>query len=138
MNELSVRAALAVVAVLFAAACSGGGKAASTNRSTEITLGPDQVPHARLHVAYPFDLYTHCGVRDATFAGRDWVVVPPVTPASKTQPPVTGSHGTIIVLNTTHGTMTRLGANVAVFRTAEGLVARFRPLRRGEDILPCA
>lgn len=111
-----------VLLLLLAGACSAGST--TSPRSTETTFGPDQVRHARLHVAYPFDLYTHCGVLDATFGGHDWVVVPPVVPAPR---PQTSFNGV-----TTHGTMTLTSKNVALFRTAEGLAARFRPRRRGE------
>ena len=28
-------------------------------------------------MAYPFDLYTHCGIRWARFAGREWTALHP-------------------------------------------------------------
>jgi hypothetical protein len=117
---------LAAVLLVLAGACGEGGKAATASNSTETTFGPDQVPHARLHVAYPFNLYVHCGVLDATFAGRDWVVVPPVTPAARPQP---GYNDLFL-----HGTMTRTSATVAEFRSPEGLVARLRPRRPHEPM----
>lgn len=36
-------------------------------------------PHPALHTAYPFDLYTHCGIDVVQFAGGTWRATVPVT-----------------------------------------------------------
>lgn len=42
---------------------------------TDPRLGP---PTAEVGVSYPFELYTHCGVRFAQFGGQTWAVAQPV------------------------------------------------------------
>jgi hypothetical protein len=64
------------------AAASGGATVPSTTAGPTAPAGPGFTPRsgpaqAEIGVTYPFDLYTHCGIRTARFAGRDWAAVHP-------------------------------------------------------------
>jgi hypothetical protein len=65
----------------------------------------------QLGVAYPYDLYTHCGIRYAQFGGRWWEVSPPrAEPAARA-----GADGVTRYTGYTAGTMTLVGTDVARF-----------------------
>jgi hypothetical protein len=71
-------------------------------------------------VAYPYVLYTHCGVLSAYFDGRLWLADPPLTEGSANPPRGWGNPSD-------EGTMTLVSAGRAEFRSARGNVARFVP-----------
>jgi hypothetical protein len=91
--------------------------------------GPPDGPGAVIGVAYPFDLYTHCGVRSARFDGRDWNADPPLLDEYGANPPPGWGNPF------DRGTMTLIGPNLAEFRSDAGHVARFRPRLAGEPDL---
>jgi hypothetical protein len=72
-------------------------------------------PGARLNVAYPYRLHTHCGVLGAPFDGRAFYVEA-VDPATVTR----GLDNPEDV-----GTMTLLSPHAAVFRASSGALIRF-------------
>jgi hypothetical protein len=62
-------------------------------------------------VAYPFDLYTHCGIQYAQFGGRRWEASP-----SRPEPPArAGTDGVTRYTRYTAGTMTLVGTDIARF-----------------------
>ncbi|QFZ21655.1 hypothetical protein [Saccharothrix syringae] len=61
--------------VVTPAPTTGTGPEAEVGRPGEPRTGPGR---AEVGVAYPFDLYAHCGVRHALFGGRAWEVEQPV------------------------------------------------------------
>lgn len=88
--------------------------------------GPPDGPGAVIGVAYPLELYTHCGVLSARFDGRDWNADPPLLDQYGANPPPGWGNPF------DQGTMTLLGPNLAEFRSGAGEVARFRPRPAGE------
>jgi hypothetical protein len=97
--------------------------------------GPAQ---PQLGEAYPYDLYTHCGIRHAQFGGRWWEVSPP-----RAEPPArVGADGVTRYTGYTAGTMTLVGTDVARFvidvrhATADDPVVTFFPAS-GQPA-PCA
>jgi hypothetical protein len=68
---------------------------------------------AGVGVSYPYDLYTHCGVRYAYFDGRLWVLEPPAGPPRSGDP-------------YEHGLMRLIAENIAEFRSPD-LMFRFAP-----------
>jgi hypothetical protein len=91
---LAVSIPVALAAVSSAPVNAGGAVPASGNSSADAPVptasqspnasadpGPIATrsgpPQAELGVAYPFDLYTHCGIRGARFAGREWTAIRP-------------------------------------------------------------
>lgn len=55
------------------AASTSTGSTATPSRRAERS-GP---PNPAVAVAYPFDLYEHCGIREVAFAGHQWLASPP-------------------------------------------------------------
>jgi len=88
--------------------------------------GPPDGPGAVIGVDYPFDLYTHCGVRSARFDGRDWNADPSLLDEYGANPPPGWGNPF------DHGTMTLLEPDLAEFRSDAGHVAQFRPRPAGE------
>jgi hypothetical protein len=77
-------------------------------------------------VAYPYVLYTHCGILSASFDGRLWLADPPLTDGSGNPQPGWGNPAE-------EGTMTLVSADRAEFRSEGGNVARFVPARGAPD-----
>lgn len=65
----------------------------------------------QLGVAYPFDLYTHCGVEFARFGGRWWQA----SPARPEPRPRAAGDGTTAYTGYTAGTMSLVGTEAARF-----------------------
>ncbi|WP_194918715.1 hypothetical protein [Catenulispora rubra] len=75
-------------------------------------------------VAYPFDLFTHCGVHVAHFGGRDWIT-DAVQPEPKPKPdPRTG---VTTYTGSTPGYMTLVSAGTARFDDPGVVTAVFHP-----------
>jgi hypothetical protein len=55
-------------------------------------------------VAYPFDLYTHCGIRAVIFGGRDWLA----SPVADAPTPLPDANGNTSYTGYVAGTMTLL------------------------------
>ena len=84
-------------------------------------VGPDAPV---IGVAYPYDLFTHCGVRWAHFGGRDWITNP-VQPEPKPKPdPRTGVTS---YTGSTPGYMTLVSADTARFDDPGVVTAIFHP-----------
>jgi hypothetical protein len=81
-------------------------------------------PGAEIGKAYPFALYTHCGIRSADFDGRRWIADPIL--GSANPPPGWGNPAD-------KGSMELVSEDRARFTSTRGLVAEFRPLAEGED-----
>jgi hypothetical protein len=96
---------------------SGEVAAGATDRPTSTTettsaattSGPPELPQDRIGpadpevgVAYPFSMYTHCGIDTVTFGGRDWRAVDP-QPEPERLP---GSDGVTNYTGYTSGEMT--------------------------------
>ena len=81
--------------------------------------------------AYPFQLLTHCGVKDAYFDGRRWIAKPPLTNGSGSPPPNWD-------YAITQGTMTLVSRRVAEFRADSGETARFVAAPAGYRPETCA
>ena len=79
-------------------------------------------------VRYLYVLRTHCGIRDAYFAGRLWRATPPLSDGSGNPP-----RGNPEPL----GTMRLARADVAEFRQSEKLVARLTPAPRHWKTVTC-
>jgi hypothetical protein len=116
-----VRAALLAAAIAAAVSgCTSASLAPPPAPQSMATPAPTVAPSGGsvdapvIGVAYPFELFTHCGIRWADFGGRSWAAVHP------TSQPYPGGH------NTTAGTMTLVSADVARFDYAEG-TAEFIP-----------
>ena len=75
-------------------------------------------------VAYPFRLYTHCGILSARFGGRLWRAQPPLTDGSGNPPKGWDNPQQA-------GTMRLLSRDEAEFEAASGQRARFVPLTPG-------
>ena len=71
---------------------------------------------------YRYELYTHCGIRDAYFGGRWWLAAPPLDDGSANPPRGWGNP-------TQEGRMRLTAPRRAEFRAGR-LVARFRPAPR--------
>lgn len=77
-------------------------------------------------VAYPYVLYTHCGILSAYFDGRLWLADPPLTDGSGNPQAGWGNPAD-------EGTMVLVSADRAEFRSEGGNVARFVPARGAPD-----
>jgi hypothetical protein len=103
----------------------------------EVETGP---PDPEIGVAYPFALYTHCGVRQTSFGGREWRAVE-LAPEPADLP---DEDGIASYDGYTRGTMTLLAEDLLRFtvtdRYAEGrgLTFDFVPLPETEPGPPCA
>ncbi len=80
-------------------------------------------PGAGVGIAYPYRLYTHCGVRWAYFDGRWWEATPPVTDGSGNPPRGWGNPYDV-------GSFRKADEDFAVFTAQGGMTADFRALPR--------
>lgn len=80
-----------------------------TLNPNRIELGPDV---AVIGVAYPYDLYVHCGGAYARFSGHDWSIVdaPPGDPG-----PSPVGNGVMAYTGYLAGWMTLLDSSTAIF-----------------------
>ncbi len=104
---------------------SGGGSAAAAGPAGVLTVPPD--PEAG--DAYPFDLYTHCGIVGADVGGRWFAADPPLAEGSG--PPVGWGDPY------QRGTLILQGADEAVFRDDAGHELRLRAAPDSERPPPC-
>lgn len=90
-------------------------------------------PAAEIGKPYPFSLYVHCGVRQASFDRRDWIATPILRDGSGSPPPGWSKF-------TEQGTMMLVREDLLRFTSSTGQAAEFRPLAPGEDYPwgPCA
>jgi len=129
-------AALAVVVVDFGSINAPGGPAqvtpgasgATSTRGAPESASPARthepgptgpaspVPNAVVGIGYAFNLYTHCGIRYASFDSRNWVAFQPMPgiPDGWDNPYQSG-------------TMTLVKADVARFAGPRGIVFNFIP-----------
>ena len=116
-----VRAGLLVAAAALTLSACGAQAPAAPATPTAPPPAPAVAPtggdvdHPVIGVAYPFELFTHCGIRTAEFGGRSWAAVHP------TDQPHPGGH------DTTAGTMTLVSGDAARFDYA-GSTAEFVPV----------
>ncbi len=99
---------MAVATIVVAATGCGSATqepAASPNPAAAASSTPRTGPvEPKVGVPYPFDLYTHCGIRSAQFGGRQWQAAAP-RPEPARRP---GADGTTQYTGYTAGTMTLL------------------------------
>ncbi len=122
-------AAATVAAVIGLAGCSALGRTSSEpqGEGSRPVLqhcypgnpAPACQDGVRMGVAYEYELYTHCGIRQAYFAGRYWVADPPLGDGSGNPPPGWGNP-------TQRGSMELVAPQRAEFR-AGPLGATFEP-----------
>ncbi|MEU7244676.1 hypothetical protein [Streptomyces sparsogenes] len=118
-----VRAGVLVLTLaLGGVACGGGGGPSEEEASTRKPLkareregerweeGPK---HPKVQVAYPYDMYGHCGITWATFGGRTWKISG-VGPAISRRVEGDAPDGT----ETLAGYVTLLSKDEAVFEAA--------------------
>jgi hypothetical protein len=138
---------LATAAVLTCGACGSAATAGDLPAATAyapsaaVVAAQSQAPPVRrggptvaeVGTAYEFDLYTHCGVRGATFSGQQWTAVNPTTeqPAQKRPDGSIAAQGDPY----TPGTMTLVGPGLLRFAFVGG-TADF--IRGGGSPAPCA
>ena len=79
-----------------------------------------------MYSPYPFNLYVHCGVRDAIFDGRLWVAVPGTEDGNSNPPPGWGNP-------VDKGAMELVTEDRARYSSQSGGVVEFEPLTGGED-----
>jgi hypothetical protein len=93
-------------------------------------LGPSV---AVIGVAYPYDLYVHCGGAYARFSGHDWVIVgiPPGDPG-----PSPVGNGVMAYTGTLAGWMTLLDSSTAIF-TYSGSTTPFVYRETSEPVPLC-
>jgi hypothetical protein len=87
----------------------------STVAAPPRTLSPDRIELgpkvATIGVAYPYDLYVHCGGALATFSGHEWVAyLPPGDPG-----PSPDADGMMTYTGYIAGWMTLLDSSTAIF-----------------------
>lgn len=111
---------MAAVALAACGAASVGAAASPLQNASTPNQNPCSAytcdrPGAQLDVAYPYRLYTHCGVLGTRFDGRDFYV--------EAVDPSTVTYG----LNNPEdfGAMTLMSRHLAVFRTSGGHLLRF-------------
>lgn len=81
-------------------------------------------------VSYPYELYTHCGIRDAYFDGRLWVAKPVLSDGSDNPPEGWDNPDDV-------GTMRLVSPDAATFDNAAGRTAKFAPAPKGYAVEPC-
>jgi hypothetical protein len=91
-------------------AATAGGPQSDTGAAAEAKSASASL---EVGVAYPFDLYTHCGVRGADLGGVWFAVGPPLVEGAGNPPSGWGNPYQ-------HGTVTLLTADRAVFRDDAG------------------
>ena len=128
-DVLSCAATVLVLALASVPACSATAPAREAlcfpGAKQRVCTGP--VVGGR---SYRYELYTHCGVRNAYFAGRWWLAAPPLDDGSG-NPPRGWDNPTQV------GKMRLTTRRRAEFRAGR-LVARFRPAPRGYRTPLCA
>ncbi len=82
-------------------------------------------------VAYRYELYTHCGIRDAYFDGRLWVAKPVLSDGSG-NPPAGWENPSDV------GAMRLVSSEAATFDNGAGREANFVPAPEGYRVEPCA
>jgi hypothetical protein len=86
---------------------------------------------AEVGVAYPFDLYTHCGIVGADVAGTWFAAAPPLVEGAGNPPAGWGNPYQ-------RGTLTLLTSSEALFRDDAGHELRLRAAPESERPGPCA
>jgi hypothetical protein len=118
MNTIGRAAVLAVVIAAAVSGCTSTSPAPPAAPRVAVSVAPPvaasvaptggSADHPVIGVAYPFEMFTHCGIRWADFGGRSWLAVHPTS--AQFQP------------NETAGTMTLVSADAARFDYAGGAV----------------
>jgi hypothetical protein len=128
-------------------ACDAPSAPTSNPQETEMSDGltssqaQPEPGSVELGVAYPFDLYTHCGIEHASFAGREWTAARPL-PEFKRLP---NADGLVEYTGYTKGTMTVVDESTLWFlvtdpySSGEGQSIEFTPLPpTAQPPPPCA
>ncbi|MFF7946172.1 hypothetical protein [Streptomyces griseorubiginosus] len=121
-------AALFLCAGLLLSGCSSSGERGDSTGPTLPARTVDEgkwqqgPPKPKLHKPYPYDIYTHCGVKWVRFGGRWWVLdtVFPGTGQVKGEPPTQDRQ-------LLAGYMTLIDANTADFDAAGMPTMQFVP-----------
>lgn len=79
--------------------------------------------------SYPYQLYTHCGIRWAYFDQRWWSANPALDDGNRNPPPGWGNPSD-------EGTMKLVGEERAVFTARSGQTAEFKSLPRNVQEFP--
>ncbi|MDX3230823.1 hypothetical protein [Streptomyces sp. ME19-01-6] len=113
--------ALVLMLALGGVACGGGGGSseeppAEKRLKARKSEGDGEVgpKHPKVQVAYPYDLYSHCGIEWADFGGKTWKISgggPSISTRVEGDAPEGG--------NATPGYMTLLSKDEAVFEAAD-------------------
>ena len=74
---------------------------------------------AEIGVTYAFDLYTHCGIRTASFAGRDWTALRPAADPQR----LPDSAGITVYTGYVAGTMMLVRADLLRFTITDPYAA---------------
>jgi hypothetical protein len=125
---VNVKSAALLLALMSVVASAGCATQAGAGRPTALATAPASVaprqvvaghpesgpPHPEIGVAYPFDLYVHCGGRYATFGGSEWETSQP--PGDLGAAPA--GDGTVTYTGYLAGWMTRADAQTAYFTSS--------------------
>jgi len=110
------------------------GRASAGDDSAAAAAGPADVstvpPTVEPGVAYPFDLYTHCGIYGADVGGTWFAADPPLVEGPGNPPAGWGNPFQ-------QGTLTRESADEVVFRDDAGHELRLRAAPDSERPPPC-
>ena len=121
MARLAKAASVALALAMLTTACQGPGTAApipSIVEASPRTVNPDRFESgpdvAMFGVAYPYDLYVHCGGEFAHFTGQTWIADHlPGDPG-----PTRAENGMMIYTGYLAGWMTKLDSVTAIFTTS--------------------
>ena len=92
---------------------------------------PPQGSGVEIGRAYPYELYVHCGIRDARFDGRLWMADPMLSDGSG-NPPVDWTPDDSV------GIMELVNDDLAVFTAKSGRTIQFKPWPLDVEWRPCA
>ena len=92
---------------------------------------PPQGPAVEIGRAYPYELYVHCGIRDARFDGRLWMADPMLSDGSG-NPPMDWAPADSV------GVMELVNNDLAVFTAGSGRIIEFKPWPSDVEWRPCA
>ena len=91
---------------------------------------PPQGPAVEIGRAYPYELYVHCGIRDARFDGRLWMADPMLSDGSG-NPPMDWAPADSV------GVMELVNNDLAVFTADSGRIIEFKPWPSDVEWRPC-
>lgn len=103
-------AQVALLAGVATSACAGSQP--SPDATSNPRLGPAE---PELGIAYPYDLYSHCGIMFAKFGGKVWKA----DDAVGAWAPRPDDRGAVVDSGYTAGTMTMIDADTIVFAVDE-------------------